>query len=117
MILSEINLILFTGNDLNLENAGIMGAVFFGAILGFLLEEKYINFSRPRIKLFYLTRLVIGFFLIAFSFLLPKLFLVSNQIEIEILRHITQYFLVGFFIAFVAPYFFTNFEKMINQEE
>ena len=115
----ELAVITITGNDLYISTAGVMPAVFLGAFLGYLLDLKYLNFSnKPKKRIFFITRVVIGIILFAFGYLLPNLLLKSIPgVEIEILRHFLQFFLIGFFMSFLTPYLFTKMENMLSKEE
>ena len=115
MILLDFSVIALTGHDQNIEDAGQMGAIFTGALLGFLLEQKFINFPNPERKLFYITRPIIGIILIAAGYLLPTLILGSDQLEMTIIRHITRYFLIGLIASFLTPYIFTKMENTISK--
>ena len=95
MTVFRIAVIILTGNDLNISNTGTMAAIFLGAILGYLIEDKYINFNNvPPQRLFYVTRTIIGIILIGIGYILPRFIFSSEQLEFEILKHISQYFLI-----------------------
>lgn len=114
----EILNIMIAGNDLEIADPGYMSGLLLGTFLGIILEREKLNFSaNPTRTLFVLTRIIIGLFFIGIAYLLPYIALKPIPgVEVEIIRHYLQFLLIGFVIAYLAPFMFTKFEKWVNKE-
>jgi membrane-associated phospholipid phosphatase len=114
MVLVEIFSVSFTNHDLTISDPGLLPGMFFGALGGFILEKKYVNFSeKPSEKMFYVTRIIIGGLIVALCYIIPHfLFGVFQDFEnIDIIRHYVEYTAIGLGIAVIGPLVFIQFEK------
>lgn len=112
MTLFEIGAVLVGGNKLSVAEPGVLPGMMLGAFVGFILERKYLNFSeKPTERLFYVTRIIIGGVVCVLAYIIPHFIIGVFQGDyFTILRHFVELTLVGFGIAFLAPYAFTKFE-------
>ena len=113
LTLFEIGAVLAGENSLAIAEPGILPGMMLGAFAGFLLENKYLNFiQKPSQTLFYGTRLVIGGLTVAFLYVLAHFaFVFFKGDYFVILRHFSEFTLIGLGIAFIGPFIFTKFEE------
>ena len=113
MLLVELLTVTISNHDLTIALPGILPGMFLGAFAGFILENKFVNFTdKPAKAFFYVTRLVLGGIIVSLCFVIPHFsFGLFSGVYIDILRHFTEFTLIGLGIALFGPYVFTKFES------
>lgn len=113
MTLVETEAVLIGHNSLKIAEPGVLPGMFLGALVGFLLEKKYVNFvQKPTKPVFYLTRIIIGGLIVIILYIIPHFILsIFKGDYYVIIRHFTELSLVGLGIALIAPIIFTKFEE------
>ena len=113
MLIFEVGTVLIASNSLQIAEPGVLPGMFLGALTGFLVEQKYLNFvERPILPIFYATRVLIGAIIVVILFLIPHFIIgIFTGDYFTILRHYVELAFVGFGIAFGGPYGFTKFEE------
>ncbi len=113
LALFEISAVLLGGNNLHTAEPGVLPGMFLGALVGFLLEQKYLNFEQnPSLPIFYFSRIIIGGIIVVILYAIPHFSLnIFTGDYFEILRHFVELTFVGLGIAFIGPYGFIKFEE------
>lgn len=113
MLIFEVGAVLVAGNSLQIAEPGVLPGMLLGALTGFLVEQKYVNFSeKPVQNIFYVTRIIIGSLIVVILFAVPHFIIgIFTGDYFTILRHFVELSFVGFGIAVAGPYGFTKFEE------
>jgi membrane-associated phospholipid phosphatase len=102
-----------------LKNMVSMNAVFTGGVIGFILDEKKLNFDTAGRLIYKILRLAVGLAGVAVIFLGLKylfgLFDDKNEIVYFIFRYI-RYSLLGFWVGFGAPWLFVKLQLAGKEE-
>lgn len=99
------------------ENAGTVAGTLLGINVGFLLEERWLRFSAAGRWWKRALRVLVGALLIALFYAGPKLLMPETQpMALAVASRLIRYALVGFVLAYVAPWLFIKL-RLAEQEQ
>lgn len=85
-----------------------IGAIMVSIGIGYLLEEEHIRFEDARTNKQKIKRAMIGAFLLSITYLISKLFLISQNIAF------VDYIVLGLMATVIAPLAFTKVESNVK---